>query len=176
MKPAEYLKRPYSRVVVPEADGSYRGEVLEFPGCIAVGDTAAETLANLEEVAASWLESVIARGQSIPEPLEENEYSGKTVLRLAKSIHQKAARAARRDGVSLNAFIANCVAEQLGARKVQTHHHVTNFSQQNNMVFLNQDVNYVATYTARSSPQASGVAPPTPAARISSGNPWNRNA
>jgi antitoxin HicB len=116
MTPAEYLKRPYSHVVVPESDGTFRGEILEFPGCIAAGDTAQETLAKLEDVAASWLQSMIARGQQIPEPLEASNYSGKTVLRLSKSLHQKAAMVARMDGVSLNSFIANCVAERVGAR------------------------------------------------------------
>ncbi|MGX9431414.1 MULTISPECIES: type II toxin-antitoxin system HicB family antitoxin [Bradyrhizobium] len=131
MTPAEYLKRPYSRVVVPETDGTYRSEILEFPGCLATGDTAAQALANLEDVAASWLESVIAREQAVPEPLEENEYSGKLVLRLAKSIHQKAAVAARRDGVSLNTFIANCVAEHVGSRKATAvQQHVSNVSMQ----------------------------------------------
>jgi predicted HicB family RNase H-like nuclease len=138
MKANEYLKRPYSRVVVPESDGTFRSEILEFPGCIATGDTAAEAYANLEDVALSWIESVTARGQIVPEPLEENEYSGKLVVRLAKSMHQRAATAARHDGISLNAFITNCVAEQLGARKVAAHQ-VTYFSQQNNMVFVGKD-------------------------------------
>jgi predicted HicB family RNase H-like nuclease len=120
MTPAEYLKRPYFRVVVPETDGTFRGEILEFPGCIAAGDTALETLAKLEDVAASWLQSMLDRGQQIPEPLEASNYSGKTVLRLPKSLHQKAAMAARMDGVSLNSFIANCLAERVGGRGRQT--------------------------------------------------------
>ena len=92
---------------------------MEFPGCIAAGDTAEETLARLEGIAASWLQSMIARGQQIPEPLEAVNYSGKLVLRLSKSLHQKAAVAAHMDGVSLNSFIANCVAERVGERSRQ---------------------------------------------------------
>ena len=68
--PGEYLKRPYGRVVVPEPDGTFRAEIMEFPGCIATGDTAAEALASLENVAESWLEATIARGQHVPEPIE----------------------------------------------------------------------------------------------------------
>jgi len=70
MQPAEYLKRPYGRVVVPESDGSFRAEIMEFPGCIAVGDTASEALANLERVAHSWLQATIAKGLRVPEPIE----------------------------------------------------------------------------------------------------------
>jgi antitoxin HicB len=114
MTPVEYLKRPYGRVVIPEADGTFRSEILEFPGCIAVGDTSAEALAALEDVAASWLESSLARGKAIPEPLECSEYSGKLVVRLPKSLHKKAAYAAERDGVSLNHFIVSSIAQQVG--------------------------------------------------------------
>lgn len=171
MTPAEYLKKPYSRVVVPESDGSFRSEIQEFPGCIAVGDTAAEALVNLEEVAASWIESVRERGQNVPEPFEENEFSGKLVLRLAKSIHQKAASAARRDGVSLNTFIANCVAEHLGARKAPQMQYVTNFSQQNNLMFVGHQMTYLTTGHSASASTETILAPVT---HLTAGrsNPW----
>ena len=113
MKPAGYLKRPYGRVVVPESDGTFRAEIIEFPGCIAVGDTAGEALANLERVADSWLQATIAKGLRVPEPIESIEYSGKLVLRLPKTLHKNAAA---RDGVSLNQFIVSCIAEQVGTR------------------------------------------------------------
>lgn len=96
MSPADYLKKPYVRQLVPEDDGSFRAEIAEFPGCIALGATPAEAYSNLEEVAESWLESAIAKKQAIPEPLEEIGYSGKLVLRLQKSLHRKAAQAAKR--------------------------------------------------------------------------------
>jgi antitoxin HicB len=113
---AEYLKKPYGRFVVPESDGTFRSEIIEFPGCIAVGETAAEALANLEDVAASWLEATLARGQRIPEPIENVGFSGKLVVRLPKTLHKKAAHMAAHDGISLNQFIVSSVAEQIGAR------------------------------------------------------------
>jgi antitoxin HicB len=120
MSPAEYLKKPYGRVVVPEPDGTFRAEIIEFPGCIATGDTAAEALACLEDVAVSWLEGTIAKGLRISEPIENSGFSGKLVVRLPKSLHKKAAHAASRDGVSLNQFIVSCVSEQVGAHAHQT--------------------------------------------------------
>lgn len=175
MAPVEYLKRPYARVVVPEGDGTYRGEILEFPGCIASGDTAPEALARLEDVAESWLESVLARGQAVPEPFEENDYSGKLVLRLAKSVHQKAARAAHRDGVSLNTFISNCVAEHLGGRKTApAQHFVTNYSQQNHMLILGSDVTYMKTGQTVSSSSGTSVFASKPTSLTTKPNPWNK--
>jgi len=113
---AEYLKKPYGRTVVPESDGTFRAEIIEFPGCIATGETASEALANLENVAASWLEATLARGQRIPEPIENVGFSGKLVVRLPKTLHKKAAHMAARDGISLNQFIVSSVAERVGAR------------------------------------------------------------
>ncbi len=112
----EYLKKPYGRVVFPEADGTYRAEIVEFPGCIATGNTAAEALASLEDVAASWLEVLIAKGRHVPKPIDHSGYSGKLVLRLTKSLHKKAAYMAAHDGVSLNQFIVSGLAEQVGVK------------------------------------------------------------
>jgi antitoxin HicB len=120
-KSAEYLQRPYGRVVIPEGDGTFRAEIIEFPGCIAIGDTSAEALANLEDVAASWLEVVIAKGQRVPEPIENVGFSGKLVVRLPKSLHKKAANMAAREGVSLNQFIVSSIAEQVGTQSVPIH-------------------------------------------------------
>ena len=120
MSPAAYLSKPYGRVVTPETDGSFHAEILEFPGCIAIGDEPAEALANLEEVAASWLEATIEKGQDVPEPRDDSSFSGKLVLRLPKSLHRKAARQAARDNVSLNQFIVASVAEQVGARVIHS--------------------------------------------------------
>lgn len=115
MTPADYLKRPYARVLRPEADGSFSAEIVEFPGCFAAGDTGNEALRNLENVAESWILGMQAKKERIPEPLQEKEaFSGKLVLRLPRSLHKKAAFAAEREGVSLNQFISACVAEAVG--------------------------------------------------------------
>lgn len=111
---SEYLKRPYGRLLVPEEEGGYRAEIIEFPGCFAEGESAAEAAENLEDAARSWLEATVARGQPVPDPLDETDYSGKLVVRLPKSLHRHAAFAANRDGVSLNQFIVSSVAEQIG--------------------------------------------------------------
>lgn len=116
---AEFLKKPYGRVVTPEPDGSFRAEIVEFPGCLALGDTAAEALVSLEGVAFDWLEIALERGQHVPEPIENAGFSGKLVLRMPKSLHRKAAHLAAREGVSLNQFILTSLAEQAGAKAEQ---------------------------------------------------------
>src|SRR6266702_3042219 len=116
MDPDEILKRPYARMVLPDSDGTFSAEIVEFPGCIAVGGTAAEALDNLEEVAADWIAATLAQGQDIPEPMDAAGFSGKLVVRMPKGLHKRATLCAERDGVSLNHFIVTCIAEQVGAR------------------------------------------------------------
>lgn len=114
-----YLQRPYARLAVPEEDGSFRAEVIEFPGCMAIGNTAAEAIENLEDAAVDWLLAAIKNHQPIPEPIDiNNEYSGKLVLRFPKSLHKKASWVAEREGVSLNQFIATSLAEAVGERSM----------------------------------------------------------
>jgi predicted RNase H-like HicB family nuclease len=116
-----YLRQPYARIVVPEEDGTFRGEILEFPGCIATGDTPAEALSSLDEVARAWLDGALGHNQPIPEPVENTNFSGRLVLRLPKSLHKKAARIAQRDGVSLNQYIVMSLAEHVGERARPQH-------------------------------------------------------
>ncbi|MGE0052940.1 MAG: type II toxin-antitoxin system HicB family antitoxin [Hyphomicrobium sp.] len=114
MTPSEYLKRPYGRVVMPDTDGSFIGEIVEFPGCVATGETATEALQSLERVAAGWLEIALEKGQKIPDPINVGSFSGITSVRLGKSLHRKAALGASRENVSLNQFIVTSVAERVG--------------------------------------------------------------
>jgi antitoxin HicB len=125
MEAAEYLKRPYGRLLLPDPDAGFAAEIVEFPGCIAIGKTQAEALSNLEEVAIEWISAALEQRQEIPEPFEDTEYSGRLGLRMARSIHKRAAIYAERDGVSLNQFIVNCVAEQIGMRARPHHQFVT---------------------------------------------------
>lgn len=130
-----YLKRPYTRLVVPEEDGTYRGEVLEFPGCFATGDTPAEAYAELEATAADWLRAAMERGQPIPEPFENAEFSGRFVLRLPRSLHKKSARLAERDNVSLNQFIVAALAEYVGERAMEHGGFTMNVSNVNAQIY-----------------------------------------
>jgi antitoxin HicB len=113
----EVLKRPYARVITPDPEGGYTAGVAEFPGCVTQGETVEEAYANLEDAARGWLEAVIEANQSVPEPLAAAEdFSGKVVLRLPKSLHQKASRYAEREDVSLNTFLVTAIAHYVGER------------------------------------------------------------
>ncbi|MBO4819233.1 MAG: toxin-antitoxin system HicB family antitoxin [Firmicutes bacterium] len=107
MTVAEYMKLPYSRIIQPIADesGSYfAASVLEFEGCISVGNTFEEAYRNLNEAMELWLEVALQGGKQIPECISSEDYSGRFVIRIPKSLHKKLAIEASIEGVSLNQY------------------------------------------------------------------------
>lgn len=52
------------------------GEVPELPGCYTSGDTPAETLTNLDEAMAGWIESRLISVDPIPDPGEGPDSRG----------------------------------------------------------------------------------------------------
>lgn len=115
---ARLVALPYTRLLVPDEEGGYTAEVLEFSGCFSEGDTGEQALANIEGAMHDWLEEVFASGQSVPEPMGEREFSGKLVLRLPESIHRRAAMRANREGVSLNQLLVVAVTHYLAQEDV----------------------------------------------------------
>src|SRR5271154_1204205 len=75
----KYLNQPYSRVIIPELDGKFSAELLEFSGCIAQGNTPDEAFDNLEHAAYSWILASLRAGKEIPPPAVNYGYSGKFV-------------------------------------------------------------------------------------------------
>ena len=51
-----------------EADNAYIAEIPELPGCMADGRTAQEALANVEVIAAEWIETAQGLVREIPQP------------------------------------------------------------------------------------------------------------
>lgn len=115
---AEYLRRPYSRILIPQDDGRFSAEILEFPGCFAQGDSAESAYASLEDAAASWLLACLEGSIPIPPPLTNYEVSGKFALRLPRSLYMKATLAAAKDGTSLNQWVTMAVSEKIGQTAV----------------------------------------------------------
>ena len=110
----EILSRPYSRVLIPQEEGGFSAEILEFAGCFAEGETADEAYSNLEEAARGWVEAVISKGETVPVPITNYEASGKFALRLPRGLYARAAKVAAKEGVSLNQFVVDAVAERTG--------------------------------------------------------------
>lgn len=111
----EYLDRPYTREFVPNDDGTWFARVLEFPGCMTEGETQIEAVSNLEDAMIGWIEVKLEDGELIPDPLNDEAYSGKFIVRVAKSLHRDIARRAEHEGVSLNQYVAISLARAMRA-------------------------------------------------------------
>lgn len=61
-------------VVIEKGPSSYGAFVPDLPGCIAVGETEAETLTLIEEAIRFHLEDLDAGGQPIPPPASKSAF------------------------------------------------------------------------------------------------------
>ena len=112
-----YLSLPYTREIIPEPEGGWFVRVKELPGCMSQGETVEEAMLMIEEAMRGWLESELENGKPIPEPRPEEEYSGKFIVRVPKSLHRKLAEISGSEGVSLNQWINTTLAEAVGSAK-----------------------------------------------------------
>lgn len=109
-----YLNLPYTIEIMREDAETWFARVVELPGCMTEGDSAAEAAEMIQDALAAWIEVALEDGQAIPEPRPVDDYSGRFVVRVPKSLHRDLAEAATRDGVSLNAYINTELARAVG--------------------------------------------------------------
>lgn len=114
----EYLTLPYTiEVHKDDSDGelAYVARVVELPGCLTQADTFEELEEMVQDAMQAWIESAREDGIPVPEPRRTEEFSGKFVVRVPRSLHRQLASAAERDGVSLNAYVSTTLAQAVGA-------------------------------------------------------------
>ena len=105
MEVKDYMRLPYTRLVqeIQEESGHYFfGRILELDGCQSTGETLEELYESLNEAMEGYLETKLEYGLPIPVPERVEDYSGKFVVRLPKSLHQRLVIEAKNEGVSLN--------------------------------------------------------------------------
>lgn len=105
MEIRDYMKLPYTRLVQEMDDESghyFYGRILELDGCQSTGNTLEELYKSLNEAMEGYIETKLENNLSVPVPETANSYSGRFVVRLPKSLHQRLAIEAEKEGVSLN--------------------------------------------------------------------------
>ena len=88
-----------------------------FPGLSAFGETEEEALREAKIALDLFIESYKERGIPLPKPPKKQTFSGQLRLRLSKSLHERAARMASLDGVSLNQYINNAVNREVSGKE-----------------------------------------------------------
>lgn len=118
----EYLALPYTiEVYKDDSDGdlAYVALVVELPGCLTQADTFEELEEMVQDAMRAWIESALEDGAPVPEPRQAEEYSGKFVVRVPRSLHRQLAMTAERDGMSLNSYVSTTLAYAVGTAVAQ---------------------------------------------------------
>ena len=105
-----YLNQPYPYTVVPDPEGGFVILFPDLPGCMTQVEAAEEIAAMAEDARAIWIETEFERGADIPLPSGSNDYSGKFVVRVPRSLHRALAEMAEREGVSMNAYVTTLLS------------------------------------------------------------------
>lgn len=105
-----YLNLRYPITIHPDPDGGYVAEIEELPGCMTQAETLDEVFKAIEDARQVWIQGTYEMGQDIPLPKDMEGYSGKFIVRIPRSLHRNLVRAAKREGVSLNQYIASLLA------------------------------------------------------------------
>ena len=101
----EYMQLPYTIELTPDMDeGGFVASYPDLPGCLTIGDTAEEAVANAIDAKRAWIEAALEDGVEIQEPASLKDYSGQFKLRIPKSLHKSLAEQSRLEGVSMNQY------------------------------------------------------------------------
>lgn len=67
-----YMGLPYRRVIQPDLDGGYIGEILELDGCLTSGETLEEVWKELDDAMRGYIQVELDRGGTIPTPMGDD--------------------------------------------------------------------------------------------------------
>lgn len=103
----DYLDLPYNYIIQPINDESghyYYAKILELDGCQSTGNTFEEAYENIKEAMQGWISAKLEGGFNVPLPIEYEDFSGKFLIRIPKSLHYRLTVEAKKEGVSLNQY------------------------------------------------------------------------
>ena len=69
---------------------------------------------RIKDAICAWIETSLENGQEIPEPKRIEDYSGKFLLRISKTLHRELVYLAEKEAVSLNSCIITTLAGSVG--------------------------------------------------------------
>ena len=113
-----YLSLKYP-IQIFEEEGVYTAVHPDLPGSASFDESIEGAIAGLNENRKLWIEGRVAGGQVVPEPSSIEDYSGRLLLRMARSLHASLNREAQKEGVSLNQYITTVLAERHADRRTE---------------------------------------------------------
>ncbi len=101
----------YSVNLFLDDDGEWLAHFVEMPNISAFGESPETALKELETAWNVTKESYVKNGESVPLAPSKRQYSGQFNVRIDKRIHRNLAIEAARAGISLNALVAQKLAQ-----------------------------------------------------------------
>ena len=111
-EPLEYYLHQDYPIELVRDDGAWLASIPDLPGCNSYGDSASEAVENVTKTKELWIKGQYESDQPIPEPTEEDDFSGRFVLRIPKGLHRSLAFQAQKQGVSLNHYVSHLLSER----------------------------------------------------------------
>ena len=102
-----YLALNYPITIHKDPGGGFGAEIEDLPGCMTQAETADELVASMEDAKRAWITATYESGQDIPLPKDIDDYKGRVLIRISRSLHRELVRSAKEQGISLNQYIAN---------------------------------------------------------------------
>lgn len=103
-----YLDLDYPIVVYTDIENGrkiYIAEIPDLPGCSAYAESIDKALDELMNAKKVWIETSLKKNLSIAEPVEEDMYSNRVLLRMHTSLYMYLDWEARKNNLSLNQYI-----------------------------------------------------------------------
>lgn len=99
-------------------------------GCVGQGETSDEAISELETNENEWL--ITAKEFGIPIPpgtvQTEQQFSGKTSLRMSRFVHEEAVKNAQSQGISLNQYINDAIVNYNALYRTATQNNSINIT------------------------------------------------
>jgi predicted HicB family RNase H-like nuclease len=92
--------------------GEYVGRCLEFKGLYGSAPTAQQAIARTEQEVNEHIRGMDYQFGAAPRPLTEHNYSGRFVVRTSRTLHARLAIEAAEQGVSLNQWVVQKLADR----------------------------------------------------------------
>ena len=114
-----YMSLPYTIEMIFDPEQAWFVRVKELPGCMSQGDDPNDAIEMIKDAMRGWIDISLQDGDPIPEPAPDEEYSGKFVVRLPKSLHRRLQLMAKRENVSLNQLILSLLSAREAERRIR---------------------------------------------------------
>jgi predicted RNase H-like HicB family nuclease len=114
-----YLELQYPVTLYKDPEGGYVAEIKDLPGCMTQAETLEEVMTNIEDARRLWIETAYQYGDNIFIPDTDDQYSGRLLLRMPRSLHRKLAEGSEQERVSLNQFLVYLLSKAVTEYRIK---------------------------------------------------------